>query len=192
VRFLVIFGPPAVGKTSVGKLIERATGIRLFHNHMSIEPVLNFFPFGTPPFRRLVDGFRQSMFEEVANSDLPGLCFTFVWDLDNDGDRGFLEAACLPFETRGADIAFIELRADLAERLSRNRSPERLLEKPSKRDVEQSEANLLMLEPKRLNTSGTIPLNYRHVVVDTNGRTAHEVADEILVLLGLRRSDDVS
>ena len=41
--FIVIFGPPAVGKMAVGKEIQEATGIRLFHNHMAIEPVLNFF-----------------------------------------------------------------------------------------------------------------------------------------------------
>lgn len=186
-HFLVIFGPPAVGKTSVGKLIERSTGIRLFHNHMSIEPVLNLFSFGTAPFRRLVDGFRQSVFDEVAKSELPGLCFTFVWDLDSDGDRAFLEAACEPFQRCGADISFIELRADLSERLLRNRAPERLLEKPSKRDVEQSEASLLMLERKRLNTSGTLPLKHRHLVVDTNGRSPQDVAEEILRELSLRR-----
>jgi len=180
VRFLVIFGPPAVGKTSVGKVIERATGVRLFHNHMSIEPVLNLFPFGTPPFRRLVDGFRASVFEEVAKSDLPGLSFTFVWNLDDAGDRAFLEAACQPFRQRDADIAFVELRADLSERLSRNRSPDRLLEKPSKRDLERSEANLLTLEGKRMNSDGTIPLDYRHLVVDTGARTVDDVAAEIL------------
>jgi AAA domain len=185
VHFIVIFGPPAVGKMSVGRLIESATGIRLFHNHMTIEPVLNFFPFGTPQFRRLVDGFRQSLFEEVARSDLPGLCFTFVWDLDNDGDRAFLEAACRPFLTRGADISFVELRADLPERLLRNRTPERLLEKPSKRDLEQSEANLLALECKRLNSDGSIPMTHRHLIVDTNDRSSREVADVILERLDL-------
>ena len=50
VRFPVVFGPPAVGKTTIGQLIERATGIRLFHNDMCIEPVLKFFPSGHPLF----------------------------------------------------------------------------------------------------------------------------------------------
>lgn len=187
-HFLVIFGPPAVGKMSVGKGIERVTGIRLFHNHMTIEPVLNFFSFGTPAFHRLVDGFRLRLFEEVAQSDLPGLCFTFVWDLDSEDDREFVAAACEPFRQRGADISFIELRADLSERLVRNRSPERLREKPSKRNLEQSEANLLALEGYRLNTDGRIPLEYPHLVVDTNGRSSKEVADAIIERLWLARN----
>jgi len=185
-HFLVIFGPPAVGKTTIGKLIEAASGIRLFHNHMSIEPVLNLFPFGSPPFRRLVDGFRRRIFEEVAQSDLPGLCFTFVWDLDNDDDRRFLESACEPFQKHGADIVFVELRATLVERLRRNRAPDRLSEKPSKRDLARSEANLLMLEERRLNSGGTIPLAHRHLVIDTQDRSPNEAAETVLEFIGLR------
>ncbi|MCX5443815.1 hypothetical protein [Streptomyces sp. NBC_00063] len=76
---LYIVGPPAVGKATVGHEIATRTGLRLFHNHMAIEPVLRFFDFGSPAFVRLVDGFRQSLIEEVAASDLPGLIFTYVW-----------------------------------------------------------------------------------------------------------------
>lgn len=186
--FIVLFGPPAVGKMSVGRNIERATGIRLFHNHMSIEPVLPLFAFGTPPFGRLVDGFRRAVFSEVARSDLPGLIFTFVWNLDNSGDRDWIAAACEPFQQRGADIAMVELRADLEVRLVRNRSPERLLEKPSKRHLLQSEAGLLQLERHRLNSDGTIPLPFRHLVIDTNARTSIEVADMIIEQLQLARA----
>lgn len=75
---IVIFGPPAVGKMTIGRIIQQKTGIRLFHNHMAIEPVLNFFEFGSAPFQRLVDEFRIRLFEEVAESDLPGMSFTYV------------------------------------------------------------------------------------------------------------------
>src|SRR5262245_32836080 len=178
-RFLVIFGTPAVGKMSVGRNIERVTGIRLFHNHMTIEPVLNFFPFGTPPFVRLVDGFRKRIFEEVAQSDLPGMSFTFVWNLDSDEDTRFIASACELFRSRGADIALVELKASLQERLIRNRSPERLQEKPSKRDLERSEQNLLALERYRLNTDGKLPLAYPHHVFDTDGRSSERVAADV-------------
>ncbi|MGA9343453.1 MAG: AAA family ATPase, partial [Rhodanobacteraceae bacterium] len=127
--FIVIFGPPAVGKMAVGREIETATGVRLFHNHMAIEPVLRFFPFGSEPFVRLVDGFRRQLFEEVVNSDLPGLTFTFVWNLDDPKDTSFLERTCHLFSQRGYSVAFVELRASLDERLIRNRAADRLSEK---------------------------------------------------------------
>jgi hypothetical protein len=82
-RLVILFGPPAVGKMTVGYALERLTGLRLFHNHMTVDLALRFFEFGQPPFLRLVSGLRTLVFEEVAASDLPGLIFTYVWALDN-------------------------------------------------------------------------------------------------------------
>jgi hypothetical protein len=59
VTLVTIFGPPAVGKMAVGLELERLTGLRLFHNHMTLDPVMRLFPFDSPAFRRLVTGFRQ-------------------------------------------------------------------------------------------------------------------------------------
>lgn len=49
-KLLILFGPPAVGKMTVGKELSALTGMKLFHNHMTIELVLPFFEFGTPPY----------------------------------------------------------------------------------------------------------------------------------------------
>ena len=80
-NFVVIFGPPAVGKMTVGSELAQITGFKLFHNHTTIDLVLNFFPFGHPQFGKLVGEFRRRIFEEVAASDLAGLIFTYVWAL---------------------------------------------------------------------------------------------------------------
>ena len=187
-QFIVIFGPPAVGKMTVGRELERATGIRLFHNHMSIELVLNFFPFGSPPFKRLTTSIRQSLMREVAQSDLPGLCFTFVWDLDGQSDNDFIGSMCQVFDAQSADIALIELKADLDERLVRNQSTARLREKPSKRNAKESEASLLQLEAHhRMNSDGELPFNYPHIVIDNTNLPAKEVADKIIRDLSLTR-----
>src|SRR3954466_8663187 len=79
---LFVVGPPAVGKMTVGAAIAQRTGLRLFHNHQTIDLVLRFFPFGTPPFQRLVVDLRRRILEEVAASDLPGIIFTFVRAFD--------------------------------------------------------------------------------------------------------------
>src|SRR4026208_1379641 len=93
-KFVIIFGPPAVGKMTVGYELAKLTGFRLFHNHMTIELVLNFFDFGQPQFHRLVGEFRRRIFEEVATSDLPGLIFTYVWALDQPSDKAEMDASC--------------------------------------------------------------------------------------------------
>ena len=184
-HFLVIFGPPAVGKMSVGEEIHRLTGIPVFHNHLSIEPVLRFFEFGTPPFRRLVDGFRRKLIDEIAHSDLPGVIFTFVWSFDHEGDREFLADLCNTSEEVGADITFIELRASLEERRRRNRTERRLAEKPSKRNLERSEENLLNLEQYRMQSDGDFPFEYPHLVIDNTDRSAEEVATDIIETAGI-------
>ncbi|GAE48204.1 hypothetical protein JCM21738_5289 [Mesobacillus boroniphilus JCM 21738] len=38
-KFVLIFGPQAVGKMTVGHELEKITELKLFHNHMTIELV---------------------------------------------------------------------------------------------------------------------------------------------------------
>jgi hypothetical protein len=37
---------------TVGQEIAKRTELKLFHNHMSIELIFQFFEFGTPQFQR--------------------------------------------------------------------------------------------------------------------------------------------
>lgn len=132
---VVLVGPPAVGKMTVGHELATRTGLRLFHNHHTIDLVLRFFEFGTAPFQRLVGEFRRRMFEEVAASELPGLIFTYVWAFDQSTDADAVESYVAPFRARGGRVVFVELEATQAERLRRNETPFRLAEKPFKRDL---------------------------------------------------------
>jgi hypothetical protein len=180
VDFVLIFGPPAVGKMTVGHALARLTGLKLFHNHMTIDLVLPFFPFGSPPFGRLVGEFRRRIFEEVAASDGPGLIFTYVWALDNPGDTAYVDGLCAIFRERGARVAFAELYAEQDERLARNRTPFRLEHKPSKRDLEFSDANLRDLDTRyKLNSDGDFPYPEAHLRLDTTRMAAEEAARRI-------------
>ena len=142
-KFIVIFGPPAVGKMTVGNELAKLTGLKLFHNHMTIDLILNFFEFGHPRFHKLVDEFRTRVFEEVAASELPGLIFTFAWALDHESDKLFIDRSCAIFRERNGDVYFVELEADMSERLRRNESAYRLSQKPTKRDLDTSRRLLL-------------------------------------------------
>ena len=46
-KLLLIIGPPAVGKMTVGREIAARSGFRLFHNHHTIEPLVEVFGYGT-------------------------------------------------------------------------------------------------------------------------------------------------
>ena len=163
--FVIIFGPPAVGKMTVGVELQKRTGLKLFHNHMTIELVRSFFAWGTPQFK-LVSEFRQRIFEEVATSDLPGLIFTYVWAFDLPKEKDYIDQCCAPFRAQGANIYFIELEADLEVRLARNKTEFRLQEKPSKRDIAPSETMLLKhVKEHTLNSTGEFcyPENYLRI-----------------------------
>jgi hypothetical protein len=180
VHLVILFGPPAVGKMAVGMELERLTGLRLFHNHMTIDLVLRFFEFGEPAFHRLVSEFRARIFEEVAASGLPGLVFTYVWALDVPDDRAFVDHLCGIFQARGAEVCFVELAADLEERLRRNETELRLAEKRPKRDLERSRRLLLEAEEKyRLNSAGDFFYPERHLRIDNTHLPPDAVARRI-------------
>lgn len=186
-KFIIIFGPPAVGKMSVGQELAKITGLKLFHNHMTIELVLNFFDFEDPRFQKLVSEFRRRVFDEVAASELPGLIFTFVWALDLESDMKFIDSSCEIFREKGADVYFVELEAELCERLKRNEAPSRLSEKPSKRDVKSSRELLLEHDEKyRFNSSGDFFYTNNYLKINNTHLSAHETALRIVERFNLQ------
>ena len=176
---VLILGPPAVGKMTVGRALSAQTGFPLFHNHVPIEAVLPVFEFGSPAFNRLVSGFRQAMVTEVAQSDLPGLIYTIMFDFGNPKELDFIERMKSRFAPPTWRVVLAELEADLEERLIRNGTHERLAAKPSKRDVEASQARLLAAEEKyQLNSDETFPYA-DHVKIDNTALTPDEAARRI-------------
>lgn len=152
-KFVLITGPHAVGKMTVGQELSKLTGLKLFHNHMTIDLVLQFFEFQDPAARRLINLFRQEIFEAVAASQLPGLIFTYMWAFDAPSDWAYVKEVTDFFERAGAEIFIVELEADYNLRLERNRTENRLAHKPTKRNLEHSEHTFKHLEDKyRLNS----------------------------------------
>jgi len=185
-RFLVIFGPPAVGKMTVGRAVAARSDFRLFHNHATIEPLLDVFDYGTPPFMTLMGEWRRRVVEEAAAYGTD-LLFTFVWGLELAADAAAMETLIAPYVDAGAEVAFAELSADLETRLERNRTEHRLAEKKSKRDVDWSDANVRELERHVMNTgrdrrtpADDLLAHHRHLVIDNADLTPEQAADRIL------------
>lgn len=141
-KLVIIFGPHAVGKMTVGHELEKLTDLKLFHNHMTIDMISPFFSYSTPQGKRLVNLFRAEIFKEVAASDLPGLIFTYVWWFDDKHDWEYINNVASLFKQKDADIYWVELEANVDERLIRNKSEHRLNHKPTKRNIDQSEQQL--------------------------------------------------
>ena len=186
---VMIVGPPAVGKMTVGHELAARTGLRLFHNHLTIDLVLRFFGFGTPAFRRLVGEFRRRIFEEVASSDLPGLIFTYVWAFDDPRDAAAVESWAAIFRERGGRVVFAELEASQDERLRRNETGFRLAEKPFKRDLDASRRRLIEDDARyQLNSHGAFDGRPDWFRLETTELSAGEVAERILARFDLPRA----
>jgi len=110
-HLVVIFGPPAAGKMTVGHELTRLTG----------------------------------------------LVFTYVWALEDEGERRMVQEYVDIVESRGGRVSFVELVADQAERLIRNATEFRLEQKRSKRDLEFSRNNLLQLDAQYVMNTGPVP-----------------------------------
>lgn len=182
-----VVGPGAVGKMTVGTELAARTGMKLFHNHHTIDLVLRFFPFGSPPFNRLVGEFRRRIIEEVAASDLPGLIFTYVWAFDQPGDQREVDTYAETFSTRGSPVYYVELQAPVEVRLQRNETAFRLAEKPFKRDLAESRRNLLSMDKYQLDSGGKFDSRPDYVRIDNTNRSPAEVAETVIERFNLTR-----
>ncbi|MGZ4464783.1 MAG: AAA family ATPase, partial [Nocardioides sp.] len=144
-ELLLVVGPPAVGKMTVGRAICARSDFRLFHNHHTIEPLLEIFGFGTPAFRTLNGEFRRRVIEEAARGGTR-LVFTFVWNVEVADDADEVRSLVAPYVEAGLRVSVVELYADLPTRLVRNLEESRIAEKRSKRDLAWSDAHVRELD----------------------------------------------
>ena len=155
-KLVLIIGSGAVGKMTVGQELMKITDLRLFHNHMMIEPVLDVFgDFNAPVIMKL----REVIFEEFLKTDNSGMIFTLMWAFDEVSDRKYVMSVADKFD----EVYLVELVADREVRLERNKTENRLSNKASKRDLAASEHRLINEETKHrlVSLPGEIPFeNY--------------------------------
>lgn len=185
-ELLVVIGPPAVGKMTVGRAIAAASDFRLFHNHHVIEPLAEVFGFDHPSFERLKEAWRREVIEEAAVTGLR-LVFTFVWPVDLAEDAETVRRTIAPYADRGLRVSFLELHAPLETRLVRNTGPDRIAAKPSKSDLVWSDAHVRDVERMRMNTDADRPSPadaiisaHRHLRVDNTELSPQQVAARVL------------
>ena len=139
-KLVLLIGNSAVGKMTVGQELAKITGLRLFHNHMMIEPVLEIFGQWRPDVTQRL---RQVIFEEFAKTDLYGMIFTYMWAFDMQSDWDYVDWVKGIFGLPEEDVYYVELIAPQEVRLERNATENRLKNKASKRNVAESNARLL-------------------------------------------------
>lgn len=171
-KFVIIIGNGAVGKMTVGQELAKITGLRLFHNHMSIEPIIEIFgEYNCDIVRK----FRDFVFTEFAKTDKYGLIFTYIWAFDEQSDWNYMEHLRAIF--KGADIYYVELVAPQKIRLQRNAMENRLKHKPSKRNLEWSNEMIIEsdLENRLESYDGEVPYE-NYIKIDNTNLSAADTA----------------
>lgn len=180
-KLVIIIGNGAVGKMTVGQELSKITGLRLFHNHMSIEPIIDIFGEYNGD---IVRKFRELVFAEFAKTDKYGLIFTYIWAFDAQSDWDYMEHLREIF--KGADIYYAELVAPQKVRLQRNATENRLKHKPSKRNLEWSNEMIIEsdLENRLESYDGEVPYE-NYIKIDNTKLSAAETAKMIRDRFGL-------
>ena len=176
-KLLFMIGNAAVGKMTVGQELAKITGLRLFHNHMTIEPVIKIFgQYNGAAISRL----RQVVFEEFAKTDNYGMIFTYMWAFDRQDDWDYVEYVKNIFMPYDTEFYYVELVASREVRLKRNATDNRLLNKASKRNVSLSNQRLIDDDKKyRLESmDGEIPFENYMKIDNTN--LAHDVVARMI------------
>lgn len=111
-KFILVYGPPAVGKLTVATALAKHTGFKLFHNHLTINVVTAIFEFGTEDYYRTLHKIRVDLIEAAAQSDVQGMIMTGVY-------RPTLLPAVMDYENlmhrNNGEMLFVRLFCDYAE-----------------------------------------------------------------------------
>ena len=106
-RLVFLYGPPAAGKLTVARELTALTGLRVLHNHLSIELAHEVFPDRSPEFGALVARLRLELFEAASRAGV-SMISTFVYAA-GPSDDAFLAQIGKVVERYGGEIAFVQL-----------------------------------------------------------------------------------
>lgn len=145
-ELILIIGPQAVGKMSVGLELEKYVDAKLLFNHETIDIFARFLGY-IPETFRLSELVRKELFHAFVchpeTNQTRGIIFTAVIAFDQEEDWSTLKTWAKFFTSSGGKVFIIELEAKIEERLKRNVEESRLAAKPSKRDIDFSKKELL-------------------------------------------------
>lgn len=122
-KLIFLHGMPGVGKLTVARRLEKLTGFKLFHNHLTVDLVGSVFDFGTARFVELREKIWLEVFAQAAEAKLTGLIFTFAYD--RSVRKSFIDEVQNLFGCNGGEVLFVELKCSKPELERRITDPSR-------------------------------------------------------------------
>lgn len=120
-KFVVLYGPPAVGELSVAQALAARTGLRVLHNHLLIDLSHALFGWGEAS-RAFARYLRDISLEAAREGNLSGVILTFVYARDRDA---YILGLCKRAEAHGDRVCLVHLHCDVATLETRVIQPSR-------------------------------------------------------------------
>ena len=169
---LFLYGPPAVGKLTVARLVAERMGFRVLHNHLTLDAVAPVLDFGTDAFWGVVGRLRRDLVSAAAEEGID-LVYTYVFA---PGDEAVVDPLVEPYEDAGG-VSFVQLVAPPDELLLRVASASR------REHRKITDADVLRGLLDRYDLYTTIP-GRDSLTLDLAELSANAAADRIVAHLG--------
>lgn len=168
-KLIIIHGPPAVGKLTVARQIEKRTGFKVFHNHLSIDCVIPVFEFGSDPFSKLVKMIRV---ETIAEASRRGVDLIFTVCYAKDVDDEHMDVVTRAATDNGGSVSYVLLTCDKSEL-------ERRVIGESRKEFEKTKSVDRLRDHIEKYDFFSPATGRETLVIDTTARTPEDIAQQI-------------
>jgi shikimate kinase len=113
VKVVFLYGPPAVGKYTIGVELAARTGFRLFHNHLTVNLVSAVFERDSDVWLRMLRSLRRDVLTEAARHGVD-LVMTSVFNGTTENAEAW-RTILEPVEAEGGSVLFVQLTCEREE-----------------------------------------------------------------------------
>ena len=173
-QLIFIYGNPGTGKFTVARELAKITGLKLFHNHLTVDLAATLFEHGTDAYFQYVQSLRLEAFKRAAKANI-SLIFTYWYSSDAQAS---VELYKQTIESHGGKVFFVRLYC-------RPEILEQRVVSVSRQDWKISSVQDLHAALEKYDSQAVIPGT--QLEIDNSDLEPEIVALKILEKLGLQR-----